>query len=163
MNPAELLARGGVWYNMAGSDPESALAGAVAALASSGRLAEGFDPDGLLHSLVGREAASSTALGGGIAFPHPREPLAPSPDSALIALFYPRFPVPWNAADSAPVRAFFLVLSHNPHGHLTALSRLAKACALDGFRALLADEAGERELVAYLSAEPASSLWSPTR
>lgn len=163
MSLAELLARGRVWFNVSGSDPGAVLRDCVSTLASAGRLSEGLSAEALADSVVAREAAGSTAMGGSIAFPHPKQSMVPQAADASIALFYPRFPVPWAAPDGAPVRAVFLLLSNNPKEHLTALSRLAKACGDAGFRALLMDESGEGALVAYLSGLEAAFLPRPTK
>lgn len=152
MDLVELLAKGNVWMNLGGSDSSTALAHAVAVLEKSARIPDTVRAADLLESLLAREQRSSTALGGGLAFPHPTASMAPDPSDAFIALFYPRFALSWASPDGEPVKAIFMVVSNNPKDHLIALSRLAKACANSGFRELLDREAGQAELCAYLGA-----------
>lgn len=152
MDLVQLLDRGRVWMNLGGSDSRGALSEAVSALEKAARLPESVSAPQLLDSLLAREERSSTALGGGLAFPHPTASMAPRPEDAFIALFYPRFALPWAAPDGVPVKAIFMIVSNNPKDHLMALSRLAKACADKGFRELLDQETGQARLCSYLTA-----------
>lgn len=151
MGVVELLTKGKVWYGVRGDEPEEALASALDALyARPGPLPPELGREGLLASLLEREALAPTAVGHGLALPHPRAPLLKKPDEALIALFYPRFPLPWGAADGLAVTAFFILLSSGSAEHLGALSALSKLCSAAGFRELLGREAGLEELLAWI-------------
>lgn len=151
MGVVELLARGKVWYGVHGDEPEDALGSALDALyARPSPLPPELAREELLALLLEREALAPTAVGHGLALPHPRAPLLKKPDEALIALFYPRFPLPWGAADGLPVTAFFILLSSGSAEHLGALSALSKLCSAAGFRELLRREAGLDELLAWI-------------
>lgn len=148
----DLLSRGRVWYNIAGDDPLAAIEDAISALSTIPGL---FPPGGpgeteLAAAVMERETLTSTAMGEGLAFPHPRPPFFRQPADAFIGLFYPRFPVPWGAPDDLPVRAFFILVSANATEHLSILSALAKRCSDTGFKALLDDQAGFERIEAYL-------------
>ena len=154
MGLVELFERGRVWHNIPGFDAGSAIHNAVAALRSG--TVEVF-PEELEQSILEREQLASTAIGHALAVPHPRTPLEGDPGQARIALFYPRFPVPWGAADGRPVRSFFLILSVGSAEHLKNLSGLSKLCTQEEFRALLEREAGLDELVGYVRRASAKS------
>mgnify|MGYP000920201000 CR=1 FL=1 len=144
----ELLSRGKVWYNVPGKNPGEFIAAFVSCL----RLPAGIRNEDLAQACVRREAASPTAMGKGIAFPHPGEPVAASPDDAFVALAYPRFPVEWRAPDDAPVKAVFLIVSASRNDHLTTLSALAKLCGKDAFHEALLRGAPLEELIALIRA-----------
>src|ERR1044071_1516405 len=73
--PAGLLTQalhaGGVIYGLSGQDKASALEAICQALP----LPPGIDRKDLYGVLLAREALGSTAIGNGIAIPHPRSPL----------------------------------------------------------------------------------------
>jgi PTS system nitrogen regulatory IIA component len=152
MRIAELLSKGRVWHNIAGDDPAGAIRDALLTLyGAPGIMAKdgpGFDE--LCRSATEREELASTALGSGLAVPHPRSPLCKRPEDSLVALFYPRFPIAWESPDGLPVRAFFIILSANSTEHLANLSSLSKLCMKEGFVELLLRESGLDELAGYL-------------
>jgi PTS system nitrogen regulatory IIA component len=152
MRIAELLSRGRVWYNIAGDDAPGAIRDAVHILyGAPGAMAnDGPGAEELCRSATEREELASTALGSGLAVPHPRSPLCKRPEDSLLALFYPRFPVPWKSPDDLPVRAFFIILSANSAEHLANLSSLSRLCMKDDFVELLMHESGLDELLGYL-------------
>jgi nitrogen PTS system EIIA component len=144
----ELLARGKVWYNVPGKIP----AEFITALVSGLRLPAGLRNEELTQACIRREASSPTAMGRGIAFPHPGEPVATSPEDAFVALAYPRFPLDWRAPDGAPVRAVFLIVSASRNDHLITLSTLAKLCGKDSFHEALLRGATLEELKGLIGA-----------
>jgi nitrogen PTS system EIIA component len=152
MRIAELLSKGRVWHNIAGEDAPSAIRDAALTLyGAQGIMAkEGPGFEELCRSALEREELASTALGSGLAVPHPRAPLCKRPEDSLLALFYPRFPVPWKSPDDLPVRAFFVILSANSAEHLANLSSLSRLCMKDDFVELLMRESGLDELLGYL-------------
>jgi len=150
MDLTTLLERGGAWHNIPGASPTAFIREAFATF----RLPVGLDHEAVLAATLEREASSSTALGGGTAFPHPGKPPCATTEDALVALVYPRFPVAWKAADGRPVLAAFFILSAERQEHLLALSRLAKLCRDDTFKAALRDEAPLRDIL-RLAAENA--------
>ena len=144
MDIAELLSRGGAWYNVPGKTAADFIESFVGVL----RLPSGVERGELAQACARREAGSPTAMGRGLAFPHPGVPMAKRPEDALIALGYPRFPVDWRAPDGEPVRAVFLILSTSRNEHLSTLSALATLCGLDDFYAALSREAPLAEMAA---------------
>jgi nitrogen PTS system EIIA component len=127
-----------------------ALLALVRALHSNGKIRVAEEP---YARLLEREAAGSTALGGGIALPHARSTASPEARLA-VALLEPA--VDFNAADGIPVDLVFLLLGppEAPGEHVKLLARIARlaqrASVLEELRAARADaefrEVLEREL-----------------
>ncbi len=113
-------------------------------------LAQGTDKPGLLAALLDREAMNSTAVGRGIAFPHPRTPLLRDEADERVAVFFLDPPVEYGALDRTPVSVLFLILSASSKNHLATLSRLSYLCRMDDFRALLAERPAQSRLLAFV-------------
>ena len=79
----------------------------------------------IIDALEQREALVSTALPGGIAFPHPRRPLAYATAEPLLCLARVPAGIPYGAPDGRLTDLFVLVCCHNERQHLLALARLA--------------------------------------
>ena len=88
------------------------------------RLPEDVDRDGLYRMLLAREALESTAVGEGIAIPHPRHPGALPGDHPIVALCFLDKPVDFGALDGLPVFALFALISPTSKIHLHILSRI---------------------------------------
>jgi PTS system nitrogen regulatory IIA component len=122
---------------------------AVAGLVERGRLAAS-DQESLIEKVLERELMASTALGGGVAVPHPREPQRELVTEPMVAVIFPSEPVDWAAPDGLAVHTAFLLLSPNSREHLQVLSRLAFAMRSDGFGDGLVERPSKDELVARL-------------
>ncbi len=142
----ELLRRGGVWFNIPSNTPTVFITESVRAF----HLPSGIQASVLLAQTLERELLVSTAMGKGIALPHPKTLLAKNSSEAFIALAYPRFPVQWNSADGQGVRAGFFIVSANQQEHLAALSGIAKLCSKTEFLQLLHNQGGLPELVRFI-------------
>ena len=68
---AEAIETGGCFYRVEGTDKASVLRGVV----NNMRLPEGVDKEFLYRVLLARENVCSTAIGDGVAIPHPRSPI----------------------------------------------------------------------------------------
>jgi PTS system nitrogen regulatory IIA component len=113
------LRRGGIFYRVEGNTAEAAITN-MAQLAPIRPL----KADSLVPLLLEREAMETTAIGDGIALPHPRSPIA-SIRQPLLALGFLESPVDFHALDQIPVQAIFLLLSPTAPAHLSVLSRLS--------------------------------------
>lgn len=80
----------------------------------------------LRQSLAERERLCSTALPGGVALCHPRQPLPDIVWKPFVRVICLAEPVPFGAEDALPTRLFFLLGSATDSGHLKSLSRLAR-------------------------------------
>jgi PTS system nitrogen regulatory IIA component len=119
----EAIERGGIYFDVPGTTPAEVLE-AVTRLPG---IPAGVNRALLCELLLGREALTSTGVGGGIAVPHPRDPLVlPVPDSIVLVSFLSH-PVDFRAIDGMPVRVLFTLLSPTVRAHLQLLSRLSYA------------------------------------
>ncbi len=112
--------RGGVFFGVKASSVEDFLTRAVEMIP----LPPEVDRENLLDRLLQREHMASTALGDGVAVPHPRKPLAEL-DQPIVFTFFLAEPLDFHAMDGKPVRVVFLMLSPSTREHLKLLSQLA--------------------------------------
>jgi len=103
----------------------------------------------LIQSMLEREALAPTALGMGLAFPHPRSPVT-GHHAPFIFVAYLKKPVDWGAPDGERVKAVFFLAATSLEGHLRTLSALAKAGKEPKFQALLDAHAPTETLAAWL-------------
>jgi PTS system nitrogen regulatory IIA component len=141
-----LLAEGGVYRDVEGSDKGSVLASIVARLP----LPQEVDREHLLAVLEAREEMGSTGIGQGIAIPHVRNPILLHVDHPLVALFLLRHPVDFDSIDSLPVHAVFLVVSSSIPVHLRILAELGFALRDPGLRELLRGRAPSEQILARI-------------
>lgn len=86
---------------------------------------ESCDRLALLAQLQGREALASTALGHGVALPHPRTPSTEFVPAPMVVVAMLDGVADWKALDDEPVHTALLLLSPTPKQHLQVLSRIA--------------------------------------
>lgn len=84
-----------------------------------------YDPDALFKEVCSREEASSTAVGEGAAFLHPRFHNPYIFQESFIAYGRSERTIFFGAPDGAGTRHFFLICSTNHEEHLHILARLA--------------------------------------
>jgi mannitol/fructose-specific phosphotransferase system IIA component (Ntr-type) len=150
---AGLLARGGVHADLPARNHLDAVERACALV----DLPEAVDRELFGRAVLEREVLLTTAIGRGLALPHPRNNLPFTLETQRVALFYLREPVDFDALDGRPVYALFLMLSADPRSHLGALSGLSHLAQRDDFHAFLSERPGEAELLAWL--ETAEAGW----
>jgi PTS system fructose-specific IIC component len=105
--------------------------------------------DRLLDALQKREELFSTAIPGGIAFPHPRRPLEGIGEPVL-ALLNVRKGVEFGAADGKPSHTFVLVCSPDDAAHLRLLARLTALFRSDSAVQALEHCASPQEVISLL-------------
>ncbi len=127
------LERGGIHYEVPGDRRDKVLA-AVAGLAA---IPAGVDRDLLRQLLIAREALASTAIGDGIAIPHPRDPLVVRVKDPVALLCFLQQPVDFGALDGGPVRVLLVLLSPSVRQHLQFLAKLAYVLNDDRMKVLL--------------------------
>lgn len=149
---ADLIERGGVYYNISGSNPVEALNEATKALS----LPKSLDRESLLTAILEREALMPTALGHGVAIPHPRNSMLADPSAQRVAVFFLKSPIPYNALDRKPVSVLFLILSADARSHLATLAAVSHLCQRLDFLDFLAKRPSKEELVARIAAAEAS-------
>lgn len=136
------LETGGIFYRVEGADRDTVLREVVESM----RLPDGVDRDFLYRVILAREKICSTAVGGGIAIPHPRSPLVLHVERPSINLSFLEHPVEFGAIDNQPVRVLFTMVSPTVRGHLLLLSRLSFAIHDPAFKAVIL-EPGSREAI----------------
>ena len=127
---AEALEAGGIFYGLKDTSKEKALRALVAVLP----LPDGVDRELLLRLFLAREASASTAIGGGIALPHVRNPIVLHVDRPLVTLGYLEKPVDFGALDGKPVQVLFSLICPTMRSHLQMLARLSYALHDTRFR-----------------------------
>jgi PTS system nitrogen regulatory IIA component len=127
---AVALQAGGVFYDLPDSTKERALRALVEVLP----LPDGSDREVLLRLFLAREAAATTALGGGIALPHVRNPIVLRVDRPLVTLCFLERAVDFGALDGQPVGVLFSLICPTVRTHLQMLSRLSYALHDAGFK-----------------------------
>ena len=117
---AEALAAGGIHPKVVGRDKAAVLSAIVALL----RLPEAVDRSLLLEALLVRESLGSTAIGEGIAIPHPRHPIVLNVGQPIVTLCFLEHPIDFEALDDQPVGILFTLITPTTRSHLRLLSRL---------------------------------------
>jgi nitrogen PTS system EIIA component len=119
----EALQTGGIYYRVEGGDKASVLQSVVNILA----LPREVDREFLYQVLLARESLGSTAIGGGIAIPHVRNPITLHIERPLVALCFLEKPIDFQSIDGLPVQTLFTIVSPTVKAHLSLLSRLSFA------------------------------------
>lgn len=141
-----MIGEGGVYYNISGARPSEVFADAAPHL----DLPAGVSPDALVSGLVERETLMSTAIGYGIALPHPRTPLVSDEKDERIYVCFLDHSVNFDAMDGKPVYVLFIILSTGSTSHLKALSRLAYLFQQESFRNVIRNKPDTQELISAI-------------
>lgn len=144
------LARGGVAYRLSAVDRRGALLAAARAI----RWPTGFDLEGLSQLLLVRDQQCLTAVGGGIAIPHPRAPMILPGEPSMVLLAGLEHAIEFGAPDGEPVDTLFLIVCPTIHQHLWLLAELSGLLADQLFRGSLRRRAGLDELLTTFGGSP---------
>lgn len=148
----DALERGGVASRVAGDDRYEVFRAALADMP----LPPAFDRDNLLDMLMAREKSGGTAIGNGIAIPHPRYPIVLAEGKSVVRACYLEHPLDYDAPDGKPVDTLFLMICPTVHEHLQLLARLACVLKSDDFRNLLRTRPDKTRLVSAVRGEEAA-------
>ena len=138
------LEAGGIVHGLPGTDKDSVLRHLVESMP----LPADVDPDFLHSVLLAREALGSTAVGDGVAIPHPRSPILLRVPAPLVTLCFLETPIDFGALDGQPVQVLFSTISPTTRAHLHLLSLLAFALRDPAFKECLVRRAGAAEILA---------------
>jgi PTS system nitrogen regulatory IIA component len=94
----------------------------------------------------GQEASAPTAIGGGIALSHTRNP-ALHVDRPMVTLSFLEQPVEFGAMDGKPVQAFFSLICPTMRSHLQMLSRIAYALHDEHFKGAVMRQLPREEIL----------------
>ena len=150
---SEAFRCGGIHYRVGGETKEAVL-GAVVGLLP---LPEGLDREFMLRMLLAREALGSTALGQGIAIPHPRSPIVLPGIGPSVAVCFLDHPTDFGALDGEPVHTLLVMLSPSIRAHLHLLARIAWTLRDPGVLAALGARADRERLLSEIARVEASS------
>ncbi|MDR2661420.1 MAG: PTS sugar transporter subunit IIA [Treponema sp.] len=158
INLSRFLKKGGIYYNVPGTQPREVLAWLVNAVPSdSPEIPPAVFKEALLKAVLEREELMPTAMGNGIALPHPRNPLIQREDQQFAALAFPEQEINWQSLDGRPVNAVILVISASAKIHLALLQRITFFCQDEAFRTLLKHRAPAAEILDYV--ERTEAAW----
>jgi PTS system nitrogen regulatory IIA component len=155
----EALRLGGMLYQVKGTDKESILQTVVDAMP----LPSDLDRTILLQVFLSRESLGSTAVGDGIALPHPRYPMVLPVPQPFITLTFLEKPIPYGAADRQPVHTLFALVSPTMRVHLALLARLSCALRDEEFRAAVRRQAPRDEILSHARRVEASLEAQPAK
>ena len=140
---ADAIEYGGVFYGVTGADKTEVLKTIVDTLP----LPDDDEKELLLQVLLAREALGSTGVGGGVAIPHPRNPIVLDVDRPLVTVSFLKTPIDFEAIDNKPVHTLFMLVTPSTRVHLHLISRLAFVLHDPSFKELLEKQARMEELL----------------
>ncbi len=143
---SQLITQGGILYDVPGVTMKDALTSCVALMNQPDTMPK----DVLLSSLLEREELLPTAVGAGIAIPHPRNPLITDIAHEQVTLAYLNQPLECPTPDNVPIHVLFIVLSANHRRHLEILSRLAFFCQDHTFLQMLLGHLHDEAILALI-------------
>jgi nitrogen PTS system EIIA component len=143
---AELIRRGGVLENVGGNSSVEVIREAIGRISAPADV----DKETLLYFLIQREELMPTAIGRGVAVPHPRNPVIAAAEHESVTICFLRHAVDFSAMDGRPVHTLFIILSANPRRHLEILARIAFLCQDDLFIDMLETRAPAAGILTHI-------------
>lgn len=119
----DFLFRGGVFYNVKGSTKDSAILSSLKLIKRGITLPE---IKILFNGMMAREKLCSTAIGHGIAFPHPRPFKEFTAAISSISLCFLMRPIPFNALDNEYVDTLFFIFPRSERRHVRIFTKLSR-------------------------------------
>ena len=119
----ELLRRGGVYSDVSGETREAAIMSCLELIKTT---IPQIDMGRLFDAIMERENLCSTAIGNGIAFPHPRPFKEFTAAFSSIALCRLQKPIPFGALDNEKVDTLFFILPKSEKRFLRIQSKLSR-------------------------------------
>lgn len=141
-----LIKSGGIYYNVPGTTRNQVLENAVNLLEIPTPVAKAE----ITSALLAREGMMSTAIGQGVAIPHPHHPLIADTKNASVSICFTQQPIDFGALDSQPVHTLFIVLTHSPKRHLEILAKLTYLCQQSEFQEILLQRAPHEQLMNFI-------------
>ena len=140
------LENGGIYYGIEGNSVSEIINNCVNRM----KIPETVHRNVLLESLLERESMMPTALGKGIAIPHPRNPIITDVENESLSICFLANEIDYGALDGKNVHTLFIVLSANPKRHLEMLSKISFLCQNDEFMDLLKSRADSHSITEYM-------------
>ena len=144
----DLLRQGGIHAGVPGRTIKEILPRAIETI----RIPKHLSAKEILAALIDREEMMTTAIGRGIAIPHPRNPIITKVEDALVAICFLKEPADLGALDGRPVHTLFLLLTDHPRRHLEVLSKISYLCQDPAFLAMLEARRPASEIFDFIEA-----------
>lgn len=122
LSVAEFVQRGGIFFDVPGSTKEDALRQCLERITEA---MPHIDTAGLFDAILERETLCSTAVGHGVALPHPRV-FGKFTAESHIAFCRLRKPVPFGAIDNEDVDTLFFIFPKNERRFLRTQAKLLR-------------------------------------
>lgn len=145
-NLAKLIEKGGVIFNISGENVREVLRNAVQEITTPPNKSK----ETILSALLSREELMPTAIGKGIAIPHPRNPIVTDIESASVSICYLEKPVDFGSLDNQPVQTLFILLTASPKMHLAVLSKISYLCSDEKFLSMLKERQPKEKILEYV-------------
>ncbi len=154
---SRLLERGGTVMLEGTDNIKDLLRDAVDKINTPGSLTK----EEILTALIRREELMPTAIGNGIAIPHPRNPIVIDVNKANVSVCYLSSPANFGALDKQPVHTLFILLTASPRMHLDVLSKISYLSRDKKFLEMLKKHSAKEEILNYVVAIEA--VWQNVR
>jgi len=145
-NLTNLIEKGGIIPNVNGESVKDVLHDAIEKVITPTNLSK----EEILFALLSREELMPTAIGKGIAIPHPRNPIVTDSNNASVSICYLQKPIEFGALDNQPVHTLFILLTASPRMHLDVLSKISYLCQSDFFLTLLKEQAPKESILEFV-------------
>lgn len=142
----DLLKKGDVHYGITGKTVSEVIYSVVDII----NIPKTTDKGTVLTSLLQREELMTTAVGRGIALPHPRNPIISDVDDESLSVCFLKNPVDFKALDGMPVEVLFVIISSNAKRHLEILSKISYLCKQEDFLQTLKDKPQKAIFLKYI-------------
>ncbi len=143
---SQLIEKGGIVSNVIGENVREALRNAIQRINTP----QNIPKEEILSALLSREEMMPTAIGKGIAIPHPRNPIITDLKNASVSICCLEKPVDFGSLDNHPVHTLFILLTATPKMHLEVLSKISYLCQDESFLNLLKEHAQKEIILDYL-------------
>jgi PTS system nitrogen regulatory IIA component len=144
-----LLRAGGIWRSVAAADVLNILERVIAALPNANPAVRQL----LVQRLRAPGGVTWAPVGGGLALPHLRTPVALGRDAGTLALLLLRDSLPLSdpAPDDQPIARLLFFIAPSPRVHLELLGKLSGALTRGRLRQLVLDAASDEQIFAALA------------
>jgi nitrogen PTS system EIIA component len=119
----DMLRSGGIYHNVAGETKEAAVMSCLDCIKTA---IPQIDIKRLFDAIIERENLCSTAIGNGIAFPHPRPFREFTASLSSIALCRLERPIPFGALDNEDVDTLFFIFPKSERRFLRIQAKLSR-------------------------------------
>jgi nitrogen PTS system EIIA component len=143
---SQLIEKGGIVTQVSGKNVREVLENAVHRTITP----QNISKEEILSALLDREELMPTAVGKGIAIPHPRNPIITDLKNACVSICCLEQPVDFGSLDNQPVHTLFILLTASPKMHLEVLSKISYLCQDEAFLHILMEHPTKDIILEYV-------------